>query len=111
VTNGNAEYIPAYEVQCPGVVVSRWVPMDPELWRIENYEDFLAFPQRSLRAATRGAAGRLASGISCKSRKPSPGLEPGTASLPFSSEVGSKGKRGEPQARKPRRKQKSANDE
>jgi hypothetical protein len=35
--------------------------------------------------------------------KPSPGLEPGTASLPFSSERGNKGKRGKPRARKSRK--------
>jgi hypothetical protein len=43
VTNRDpAEYIPTYEARHPGVLASHWIPMDPELWRIENYLEFLA---------------------------------------------------------------------
>ena len=36
------DYLPDYESKHPGVLASHWIPMDPELWRIENYRDFLA---------------------------------------------------------------------
>ncbi len=36
------EYLPEVESNHPGVLASQWVPTDPELWRIENYLDFLA---------------------------------------------------------------------
>jgi hypothetical protein len=37
-----ATYFPSYESKNPGVLVSQWVPTDPDLWRPERYEDFLA---------------------------------------------------------------------
>lgn len=36
-----AEYLPIYTSKCPGAVESHWIPMNPELWKIENYEEFL----------------------------------------------------------------------
>lgn len=36
-----AEYIPVYLGQTPGAIESHWIPTDPELWKIENYEAFL----------------------------------------------------------------------
>jgi len=36
------EYIPELEGRNPGVVASHWIPMDPELWKVENYVAFLA---------------------------------------------------------------------
>jgi hypothetical protein len=44
----------------------------------------------------------------CGSFKPSPGLEPGTASLPFSAEPESKGKRGSRGSRKARKPNRSS---
>ena len=44
------EYLPEVESNHPGVLASQWVPTDPELWRIENYLDFLA-ERRGLLAA------------------------------------------------------------
>ncbi len=35
-------YFPECEAMHPGVLESHWIPMDPELWKIENYRDFLA---------------------------------------------------------------------
>ena len=35
-------YLPKYESDHPGVLASHWIPMDPKLWKIENYRDFLA---------------------------------------------------------------------
>lgn len=36
------EYFPYYEAKHPGVLASHWIPMDEQLWKIENYRDFLA---------------------------------------------------------------------
>lgn len=35
------EYFPEFEAKHPGVLASQWIPMDPELWKIQNYRDFL----------------------------------------------------------------------
>jgi hypothetical protein len=35
------EYFPEIEAAHPGALASQWIPDDPELWRIENYRDFL----------------------------------------------------------------------
>ena len=34
-------YFPEVEKAHPGALTSQWIPMDPELWRIENFRDFL----------------------------------------------------------------------
>ena len=36
------DYFPQYEDKHPGVLASHWIPDDPQLWKIENYCDFLA---------------------------------------------------------------------
>ena len=36
-----AAYFPEVEKTHPGALASQWIPMDPELWRIENFRDFL----------------------------------------------------------------------
>ena len=46
------EYFPEVESKHPGVLASQWIPTDPELWRIENYVDFLAERRRLLAAET-----------------------------------------------------------
>lgn len=35
------EYFPAIEKAHPGALASQWIPMDPELWKIKNFRDFL----------------------------------------------------------------------
>lgn len=35
------EYFPEFEAKHPGVLASQWIPMDSELWKIQNYRDFL----------------------------------------------------------------------
>lgn len=35
------EYFPKVEVAHPGALASQWIPMDPPLWRIENFREFL----------------------------------------------------------------------
>lgn len=35
------KYFPEIEKAHPGALASQWIPMDPELWKVENYESFL----------------------------------------------------------------------
>lgn len=35
-------YFPLIEKSHPGTLASQWIPMDPELWKLENYPAFLA---------------------------------------------------------------------
>jgi len=37
-----AEYLPEFASKHPGAIESHWIPMDPALWQIERYHDFLA---------------------------------------------------------------------
>ena len=46
------EYFPEVESKHPGALASQWVPTDPELWKVENYRDFLAERRRLLAAET-----------------------------------------------------------
>jgi hypothetical protein len=34
-------YFPEIEARHPGALASQWIPLDPNLWRMENYPDFL----------------------------------------------------------------------
>ncbi|NOX62850.1 MAG: DUF262 domain-containing protein [Chloroflexi bacterium] len=45
------EYLPEIETRFPGALASQWVPMDPLLWRLENYIDFLKERQALLAEA------------------------------------------------------------
>lgn len=64
VTNRDPlEYIPKYEERHPDVLASHWIPMDPELWRIENYLDFLAERRKLLAAAANSFLDELAGGV------------------------------------------------
>ena len=52
VSNRNpAEYIPEFAAKHLGVMESHWIPMDPELWKIENYRQFLAARRELLASA------------------------------------------------------------
>lgn len=63
VTNRDpAEYIPFYEERHPGVLASHWMPMDPELWKIANYGDFLAERRQLLAEAANQFLDELAGG-------------------------------------------------
>jgi hypothetical protein len=42
------EYFPEAEKAHPGVLASQWIPLDPVLWKIENFPDFLSARQRLL---------------------------------------------------------------
>ncbi|GJD22678.1 hypothetical protein RIVM261_076340 [Rivularia sp. IAM M-261] len=36
-----SEYFEAFEKTQPGAVATHWIPMNPDLWQIENYREFL----------------------------------------------------------------------
>jgi len=46
------EYFPVFEERHPGGLASQWIPMDPGLWKIKNYHDFLAARRDLLAAET-----------------------------------------------------------
>ena len=44
-------YFPEIEARYPGALASQWIPMDPQLWKMENYLDFLDARQALLAQA------------------------------------------------------------
>lgn len=46
-----ADYLPEVEAKHPGVLESQWIPMDPELWHVDRYSDFLAARRKLLAAS------------------------------------------------------------
>ena len=56
------EYFPEIQRAHPGALESQWIPMDEDLWRIENYEAFLAARRSLLAASTNALLDRLADG-------------------------------------------------
>ena len=42
------EYFPEVEARHPGALASQWIPLDPDLWRMDRYEDFLSARQELL---------------------------------------------------------------
>ena len=65
-----AKYLPAYEKQNPGAIASHWIPMDPELWKIENYLEFLAERRKLLAQAANDFLDKL-----CAGTQPAPSTE------------------------------------
>ena len=52
VSNKNpADYLAAYADKDPELLSSHWIPMDPQLWQIDRYRDFLAARRELLAAA------------------------------------------------------------
>ena len=50
--NRPTAYLPEVKEQWPGALESHWIPMDPELWRIDNYREFLKARRELLASAT-----------------------------------------------------------
>ena len=48
------EYFPKIEESHPGALASQWIPMDPELWRVENFNAFLEERRKLLAEAANG---------------------------------------------------------
>ena len=42
------EYLPKIEENYPGALSAQFVPMDPSLWTVENYKDFLAIRRETI---------------------------------------------------------------
>lgn len=56
------DYMPEYQAKCPGAIETHWIPMDPELWKVENYEEFLKQRRILLAKAANELLGSLYSG-------------------------------------------------
>ena len=54
-----ANYIQEFVTRQPGAIESHWIPMNPDLWKIENYRDFLTARRKLLAQA----ANRLLDGL------------------------------------------------
>jgi hypothetical protein len=46
------EYFSVFEARHPGGLASQWIPADPELWKLENYREFLEARRKLLAAET-----------------------------------------------------------
>lgn len=57
-----AVYIPKYEKQTPGAIASHWIPMTPDLWKPENYLQFLDARRKLLAKAANEFLDRLSAG-------------------------------------------------
>lgn len=57
-----AAYMPGIAAQQPGALESQWIPMDPELWKIENYPAFLEARRELLATAANSYLNRLLTG-------------------------------------------------
>jgi hypothetical protein len=56
------EYLRHYEQLNPGAVESHWIPTDPKLWKISNYQTFLAERRKLLAKAANDFLAKLAAG-------------------------------------------------
>ena len=67
VSNQNpAQYLPHYAEKHPGVLESHWIPMDPYLWEIERYPEFLEARRELLAAAANDFLDSLVHGTAPK---------------------------------------------
>jgi hypothetical protein len=57
-----SEYFAYYEDKHPGTIASHWIPMNPELWKYENYPAFLAARRELLAQAANDFLDSLYSG-------------------------------------------------
>ncbi len=48
------EYLPHFAAKHPGAIESHWIPADPDLWKIENYREFLEARRQLLADAANG---------------------------------------------------------
>ena len=56
------DYFPEIEANYPGALASQWIPTDPELWKIENYLEFLEERRKLLAKATNALLAELLHG-------------------------------------------------
>jgi hypothetical protein len=75
-------YLPEVAGKFPGALESQWVPMDPALWRVERYRDFLAARRELLAQAANEFLEKLFQGAVPEAAVGLPVLEPDGALLP-----------------------------
>ena len=57
-----ALYLPTYQAKQPGALESHWLPADPALWQLDNYQAFLAKRRELLAAAANEFLAQLLAG-------------------------------------------------
>lgn len=57
------DYLPEYLEKTPGAVQTHWIPLDPELWKVENYETFLLERRKLLATAANELLDQLYHGV------------------------------------------------
>jgi hypothetical protein len=57
------QYLPLVEERHPGALASQWIPMDPQLWRLDRYSDFLSARRELLATAINQFLEELAHGL------------------------------------------------
>ena len=57
------KYLADCEAKHPGVLASHWIPMDRELWKLENYREFLAERRKLLAQAANDFLYQLRNGV------------------------------------------------
>ena len=70
-----AEYLEAFARTQPGAVASHWIPMERDLWRVENYHAFLATRRELLAQAANVFLDSLLAGVVPESATSPSGLE------------------------------------
>ena len=70
-----AEYIESYAAKHPGVIESHWIPMDRELWKVENYREFLDARRQLLAKASNNFLESLVAGTVPEALVTTPVLE------------------------------------
>jgi len=78
-----ADYLPEYAEKNPGVLESHWIPGDSELWKIENYAEFLTARRHLLAAAANSFLESLYGGQVQRPETPTtPIMEAGAVPVP-----------------------------
>ena len=76
------EYFPEIETEHPGALASQWIPMDPELWKIENFPGFLQERRRLLAAEANRRFEELLHGETALLDTPVGAVEPDSLTVP-----------------------------
>lgn len=63
-----AEYLPRVEAQYPGALAKQFIPMDPALWHVGRFNEFLAARRRLIADATNGQMEALLKELEAPSR-------------------------------------------
>ncbi len=79
-----SDYLPPFVQKQPGAVESHWIPMDPELWEVENFREFLTVRRELLAKAANEFLDGLYSGASPTIAVASPAMERAPRLIPGS---------------------------